>query len=122
MHSRDPTIFLLQGPRCYRTEIANHSIQTPRVFQSIYAGKRNHMTEKPIPTYSIQRSFQELSEIEVANIERASQLAREDLRGSLAWEDILRSPRVLIVSEAGAGKTYECRSRQELLWGAGEPA
>jgi hypothetical protein len=42
--------------------------------------------------------------------------------GSLTWEELLLSKRVLIVSEAGAGKTYECRRSQQVLWQAGEPA
>ena len=43
-------------------------------------------------------------------------------QGSFGWDELLRSKRVLIVSEAGAGKTYECRVQQQLLWSAGEPA
>jgi hypothetical protein len=38
------------------------------------------------------------------------------------WEKVLESKRILIVTEAGAGKTYECRSQQKKLWDAGEPA
>ncbi|MBL0115803.1 MAG: hypothetical protein IPP45_10525 [Sphingomonadales bacterium] len=38
------------------------------------------------------------------------------------WDDLLQSLRVLIISEAGAGKTYECRTQQQTLWTAGEPA
>jgi hypothetical protein len=29
---------------------------------------------------------------------------------TLSWSDLLASPRVLIVSEAGTGKTYECQA------------
>lgn len=71
---------------------------------------------------SIQRTFRDLSDGEVADIGKASLLARAGWRGSLRWDELLRSDRVLIVSEAGAGKTYECRAQQELLWAAGEPA
>ena len=39
----------------------------------------------------------------------------------MTWEDLLSSKRVLMVSEAGAGKTYECRERAQRLWDAGEP-
>ena len=38
------------------------------------------------------------------------------------WEDLLRSKRVLVISEAGAGKTYECREQVRRLRDAGEPA
>ena len=74
-----------------------------------------------MPT-SIQRSFRDLSDEEIADIEKASVLARVGWRGSFGWDELLRSYRVLIVSEAGAGKTYECRAQQEKLWEAGEPA
>jgi hypothetical protein len=80
------------------------------------------MIENPSVPSSIQRSFRDLSDAEVADIEKASLLARAGWRGSFGWDDLLRSRRVLIVSEAGAGKTHECRERQQLLWNAGEPA
>ena len=40
----------------------------------------------------------------------------------VSWDDLLKSARILIVSTAGSGKTYECRQRQRLLWKRGEPA
>jgi hypothetical protein len=80
------------------------------------------MTDTPCVPPSIQRSFRDLSDAEVADIERASLLARAGWSGSFGWDELLRSQRILIVSEAGAGKTYECRSQQERLWNAGEPA
>ena len=80
------------------------------------------MTHKPDVRPSIQRSFHNLSDAEVADIEKASLLARADRSGSFGWDEVLRSQRILIVSEAGAGKTYECRAQQERLWNAGQPA
>jgi len=71
---------------------------------------------------SIQRSFRDLSNDEVADIEKASLLVRFGWQGNFGWDEILRSERVLIVSEAGAGKTFECQMQQKLLWDAGEPA
>jgi len=38
------------------------------------------------------------------------------------WSDLLQSKRILLVSEAGFGKTYECRDQARRLWAAGEPA
>ncbi len=70
----------------------------------------------------MQRLFRDLSDEEVADIEKASVLVRIGWRGSFGWDDLLRSDRVLIVSEAGAGKTYECQAQQETLWKNGEPA
>ena len=80
------------------------------------------MTENPLTPSSIQRSFCDLSAAEVADIEKASVLDGVGWRGSFAWDELLRSDRVLIVSEAGAGKTYECQAQQDRLWKAGEPA
>ncbi|MGC1780036.1 MAG: hypothetical protein WBB34_19040 [Xanthobacteraceae bacterium] len=80
------------------------------------------MSENFVPPDSIQRSFRDLSQEEIADIEKASFLARVGWRGSFGWDELLRSDRVLIVSEAGAGKTYECRAQQTKLWKAGQPA
>lgn len=40
----------------------------------------------------------------------------------VSWDELLRSQRVLIVSEAGAGKTHECESKARELYARGEPA
>lgn len=40
----------------------------------------------------------------------------------LEWEELLRSRRILLVSEAGAGKTYECSQQARLLFEQGEAA
>lgn len=40
----------------------------------------------------------------------------------ISWDQLLKSQRILIVSEAGAGKTYECESKAEELFTRGEPA
>ena len=80
------------------------------------------MIEMPRNVPSIKRSFRDRSDAEVADIEKASALARVSWTGSFGWEELLRSQRVLIVSEAGAGKTYECRAQQAKLWKVGEPA
>jgi hypothetical protein len=71
---------------------------------------------------TLERTFRDLSDKDVADIEKASLFARHGWIGSLTWDELLLSKRVLIVSEAGSGKTYECRHRQKLLWEAGEPA
>jgi hypothetical protein len=80
------------------------------------------MTETPSDPPSIKRSFRDLSDAEVADIEKASALVRVGWTGGFGWDELLRSHRVLIVSEAGAGKTYECQAQQAKLWKAGEPA
>ena len=80
------------------------------------------MTDTPGVPAPIERSFRDLSDTEVADIETTSLLAGMSWRGSFGWEELLRSQRILIVSEAGAGKTYECRTQQERLWRAGDAA
>ncbi len=40
----------------------------------------------------------------------------------ISWDELLKSRRILIVSEAGAGKTYECESKARELFARGEPA
>lgn len=80
------------------------------------------MTEAPSQQRPINRSFRDLSDAEVADIEKASALARAGWTGSFGWDELLRSRRILIVSEAGAGKTYECQQQQARLWKAGEAA
>ena len=71
---------------------------------------------------SIKRSFRDLSDAEVANVEKAFALAVVGWTGNFGWNELLRSQRVLIVSEAGARKTYECQAQQTKLWKAGESA
>lgn len=80
------------------------------------------MTKPSLPPLSIQRLFRDLSDAEIGNMEQASAFFRFGWRGSIAWDELLRSDRILIVSEAGAGKTYECQTQQIRLWQAGEPA
>lgn len=71
---------------------------------------------------TIRRAFCDLSEEQVNDAEQ-SLLLRHSLFGkSQHWEDILESRLVLLLSEAQSGKSYECRTSQEKMWAAGEPA
>lgn len=70
----------------------------------------------------IQRIFCELSAKEIFDVEQMTTLVRMGLSGGFGWDKLLESQRVLIISEAGAGKTYECRAQQQALWNQGEPA
>lgn len=76
-------------------------------------------TDKTAP---IERTFQDIPEQQPLDIERAAMMRDLGYQGGSAWEDLLKSPRVLIVSEAGAGKTHECRAQRQAKWDAGEPA
>lgn len=70
----------------------------------------------------IERTFQNIREDEVSEADKQSYLVSMGWSKSVKWEELLLSKRVLIISEAGAGKTYECREQAKLLWDAGEPA
>ncbi|GAA5130832.1 hypothetical protein JIN84_05235 [Luteolibacter yonseiensis] len=70
----------------------------------------------------IERTFQNISEGSLDKADQQSYLVSLGWSGSTGWQELLRSKRVLIISEAGAGKTYECESQCKRLWDAGEPA
>lgn len=70
----------------------------------------------------LERGFQDIPENKSTEAEQTAFLMNLSSHRGLTWTDLLQSRRVLIISEAGAGKTYECRRQQEGLWAAGEPA
>lgn len=69
----------------------------------------------------IVRTFVDIPE-EGALSEHLNELDSLLGRSGVSWEELLESKRVLIFSEAGAGKTFECQAEQQRLWAAGEPA
>ena len=42
--------------------------------------------------------------------------------GGLCWDDLYKWKRILIVSEAGAGKTHECKQQSSILYKMGKPS
>ena len=70
----------------------------------------------------IERTFQNIPEGKLSEADQQSFLVSLGWSRGTIWEDLLRSKRVLMISEAGAGKTYECREQAQRLWDAGEPA
>ena len=70
----------------------------------------------------IDRTFQDIPEGDIDKADQHEFLVSLGWARGSNWQDLLRSKRVLIISEAGAGKTYECRAQAKLLWGRGEPA
>ncbi len=70
----------------------------------------------------IERTFQNISEGKLSEADQQSFLVSLDWSRGTTWKNLLRSKRVLMISEAGAGKTYECRKQARRLWDAGEPA
>ena len=70
----------------------------------------------------IERTFQNIPDGKLGEADRQSFLISLGWSGGTTWQDLLRSRRVLMISEAGAGKTHECREQAQRLWDAGEPA
>lgn len=70
----------------------------------------------------IERTFQNIPEGRKGEADQPAYLVSLGWSKATRWQELLRSKRVLIISEAGAGKTYECQSQQQRLWNAGEPA
>lgn len=70
----------------------------------------------------IKRSFVDLTDDEVEDVEHQALLRDLGLRKRLDWDALLQSRRILLLSEAQSGKTFECRRQQRLLWKAGHPA
>lgn len=87
-----------------------------------YSDGSKYMIDASHSQSSLNRTFRDLSDEEVADIEKASVLSRIGWRGAFGWDEVLKSERILIVSEAGVGKTYECQEQQKRLWANGEPA
>ncbi|GAA0888894.1 hypothetical protein [Rhodanobacter soli] len=74
------------------------------------------------PTSNIHRTFFDLPTDESSDIDQVEFLANFSSEGRLTWAQLLESDRVLIVSEAGVGKSYECQRQQQQLWHEGESA
>ena len=70
----------------------------------------------------IERTFQNIPEGKLSEADQQSFLVSLGWSRGTTWQDLLRSKRVLMISEAGAGKTYECREQAQRLWDTGEPA
>ena len=70
----------------------------------------------------IERTFQNISEGNLDKADQQSYLVSLGWARGTGWKELLCSKRILIISEAGAGKTYECKSQCQRLWDAGEPA
>ena len=69
---------------------------------------------------SIKRTFFDLgSELDQQRLLIAARMGHA---AGLTWNDVLKSKRVLLVTEAGVGKTYECERQAKRLWDAGEAA
>ncbi|MGP5018708.1 hypothetical protein ACTXK7_14210 [Vreelandella alkaliphila] len=70
----------------------------------------------------IKRTFKNIPDGKITEADQQSFLVGLGWARGVTWDELLHSKRVLIISEAGAGKTYECRKQSESLRAAGEPA
>ncbi|WP_218109116.1 hypothetical protein [Desulfolutivibrio sulfoxidireducens] len=70
----------------------------------------------------IERTFQNIPDGKLGEADQQSFLVSLGWARGTTWDDLLRSRRVMMISEAGAGKTYECRTQRQRLWDEGEPA
>ncbi len=81
------------------------------------------MTTETTKTDGVHRTFYRLTNEEVADLETAISVARRGYwRKELDWDELFQFQRVLLVSESGSGKTYECQAQQRELWKNGEAA
>ena len=70
----------------------------------------------------LKRTFRELTDNEFNALGVGDYPSHLAWPGGFDWDALCASPRVLIIAEAGTGKTFECRARHQALWQAGEPA
>ena len=72
--------------------------------------------------HHIQRTFRETVRNGAGIGDPAWMADRTTSHKSLDWKALLRSRRILLISEAGTGKTFECESKAKSLFEAGEAA
>jgi hypothetical protein len=67
--------------------------------------------EKHVPVIALNRRFSQLDDKEQPDPEIRHAFGLEE--GGVGWDELLQKRRVVILAEAGSGKTTECRSRRE---------
>ena len=70
----------------------------------------------------IERTFQDIPDDKIGEADQQSFLVSLGWARGSTWDDLLRSKRVILISEAGAGKTYECRAQKKRLFDEDQPA
>lgn len=68
----------------------------------------------------IERTFRDIPKGKIEEADTRDYLVSLGYSRAIGWEDLLKSKRILIVSEAGAGKTFECQSQANHLLKMGE--
>lgn len=75
-----------------------------------------------MPHIPLERTFQDLPKTTRSPLEDGGSYRAARYGSKVDWTALLESDRVLIVSEAGVGKTEECREQARRLWGEGHAA
>jgi len=70
----------------------------------------------------IERKFTDLADDTADQYDTISNYWNWNRSSNENWDKVLLSPRVILVCEAGTGKTFECKAEQEKLWSAGKSA
>lgn len=74
------------------------------------------------PYIDLQRRFHHLSETQQTNQELLAAIGEYRGASDIGWQELLEHPRVVILAEAGAGKTTEMKEQMERLLAAGRAA
>lgn len=71
---------------------------------------------------SVERSFRDLTVKEMNDPELLTSMEMYGLGATLGWSKILENDRILLLSAAGAGKTFECQTKAKQLFAEGKAA
>src|ERR1700730_9427395 len=74
-----------------------------------------------MPYVDLSRRFRDLTQAELESPELLAHL-NDSSPSADGWEKLLQSPRILVLAEAGSGKTAEMREQANRLMAAGKPA
>ena len=72
-----------------------------------------------LPDIDIQRRFHDLKEKEFEDTELLLSWSEYEVGSSIGWSDLLKEDRVVLLAEAGAGKTMEMVEQTNRLVGEG---
>ena len=87
-----------------------------------YTGLIDLCKQSAVRHLEMKRTFRELRKPEQLADDFSSGWNQGSRADGIGWAELLKYPRVLLVSEAGAGKTYECQQQAAALFDLGEAA
>ncbi|QWT22116.1 ATP-binding protein [Bacillus sp. NP157] len=71
---------------------------------------------------SVVRRFVDIPATSVPTLDSTWESSSVYFGATSTWAEILETPRVLLIAEAGTGKTHECKRMQQQLWDEGLPS